>query len=468
MRKAIGIGVCVGLAAFAIAPGAFAQSTTGRPSGSAPVKSASTQAKAAPAKRSGPATVRRPPPPPAAALPEPIDTRIQAGCLGESALHEVALPGGASLPGLEQVVAKAPEWGPPAPCLPYLAALTDQVSTLVVLQPDRLGDRPEVLVLTREPGRELIVARREALAPLESAHREVRLAARELESQPSEVKSSLPGHLLWELEHLLRALASQAPTAEAHHARLVLEAPTPGARERIAALALIESNSLRVVDGVVWQPRGDSPGAYVSLSGADYERVLWSSPVKHERISRGVGPGSATVTRRVTRAAQDGGKPEVVNRRVRYVGHHIGIDYVAPRGTPINAVADATVVFAGTKPGYGRMVILDHGAGYQTYYAHLTAFTKGLKAGSRLARGEVLGQVGSTGISTGPHLHYEIRKHGEYINVFDVESRLSFWNLAYEEHPAFLARVMSLDLSREASAAEVPPAVADARPLSSF
>jgi murein DD-endopeptidase MepM/ murein hydrolase activator NlpD len=345
----------------------------------------------------------------------------------------------------------ASDMGEPAPCLRYTAAVTGQVSTLLVMQPDAVGERPEVLVVTGEPGRDLIVTRHEQLARDGMPHRQVDLAARELEAQPAEAKASLPPHLLWELEHLLRALTSQYAASEGHRVRLVLESPAPGERERIAALELIETAGGRVIDGVVWQARSEAPGAYVSLSGVDYERVLWSSPVKHERISRGVGPSSATVTRRVTRPAKDGGKPEVVHRRVQYVGHHIGIDYVAPRGTPINAVADATVAFVGTKPGYGRMVILDHGAGYQTYYAHLTSYTKGLKAGSRLARGEVLGLVGSTGISTGPHLHYEVRKHGEYIDILAASSRLSFWNLAYEEHPALLARVMSLELTRAVS-----------------
>lgn len=442
MRKGIVTGVCVGLALGVLPAAVLAQATPG------PASTANAKAKASPAKKSGPATVRRPPPPPAAALPAPIQTRIQAGCLDEASLRSLSLPVDATLPGLEQVSAPAPEWGPPAPCVAYSAALTGQVSTLVVMQPEQVGERPEVLVVTSEPGRDLIVARRESLPASSASQREVRLAARELDAQPLDVRVALPGSVRWELEHLMRTLIAPVAAGEGHYVRAVLETPEPGRPERIAALELIEADTNRLVDAVVWQPRADLPGAYVGLNGTDYERVLWQWPVKHERISRGVGPSSATITRRVTQPAKDGGKPQVVNRSVRYVGQHIGIDYVAPRGTPINAVADGTVVLAGTKPGYGRMVILDHGAGYQTYYAHLTAFTKGLKAGMKLARGEVLGQVGSTGISTGPHLHYEIRKHGEYIDVFDVESRLSFWNLAYEEHPAFLARVMGLARSR--------------------
>ncbi len=455
--------VWVGLAVCALSMSALAQSTPAKPT--APKSSAAPAAKAA--KKSGPATVRRAPPPPAAALPAPIQTRVQMGCLDEAALESLSLPVDATLPGLEQVSEKAPEWGPPAPCLAYSAAVTGQVSTLLVAQPSRGGESPEMLVVTSEPGRELIIARREALPRDETLQRELRLAAREFDAQPADARLAVPAHVHWELEHLLRALLSQAASGDGHHVRLVLEVPGAGAPERIGALELIETGSNRLIDAVVWQQRTDLPGTYVGLNGADYERVLWQWPVKHERISRGVGPSSATVTRRVTQPAKDGGKPQVVHRSVRYIGQHIGIDYVAPRGTPINAVADGTVVLAGTRPGYGRMVILDHGEGYQTYYAHLTSFTKGLKAGMKLARGEVLGQVGSTGISTGPHLHYEIRKHGEYIDVFDVESRLTFWNLAYEEHPAFLVRVMGFAASRGGAAGEMLPSVADARRLGS-
>lgn len=440
----------MGLAACAVALSAPAQTTPG--------KAAKSPASQAP-KKTGPAVVRRAPPPPPAALPLPILTRVQSGCLDEATLNGLSLPPGGALPAIQGFPALAPEWAPPAPCPLYSAALTSDVTTLLVLQPGQGGNPADALVLTREPGRDLILASREALPPMDSVLREVRLLARGIDAQPADLRAAVPAHVQWELEHLLRVLVAPVVQADGHHVRLLLESPGAAAPERIAALELIETDASRLVDAVVWHPRADLPGAYVGLNGFDYERLLWQWPVKHERISRGVGPSTATVTRRVTRPAKDGGKPEVVNRSVRYIGQHIGIDYVAPRGTPVNAVADATVVFAGTKPGYGRMVILDHGEGYQTYYAHLSAFTKGLKAGMRLARGEVLGQVGSTGISTGPHLHYEIRKHGDYIDVFDEGSRLSFWNLAYEEHPAFLARLIALTPARAVAGGEPGPAV---------
>lgn len=91
---------------------------------------------------------------------------------------------------------------------------------------------------------------------------------------------------------------------------------------------------------------------------------------------------------------------------------HRGIDYAAPTGTPVKATANGTVNFAGTQRGYGKLIILKHNGPYETAYGHLSRFTKGLKNGSRVKQGDVIGYVGMTGMATGPHLHYELRVDG--------------------------------------------------------
>ncbi|MHB1145922.1 MAG: peptidoglycan DD-metalloendopeptidase family protein [Thiobacillus sp.] len=88
---------------------------------------------------------------------------------------------------------------------------------------------------------------------------------------------------------------------------------------------------------------------------------------------------------------------------------HTGVDFGAPTGTRVKATGDATVVFAGRKGGYGNLVILRHPNGFETYYAHLSAFASGIRAGRAVGQGQVIAYVGSTGASTGPHLHYEVR-----------------------------------------------------------
>ncbi|MBU8547166.1 MULTISPECIES: M23 family metallopeptidase [Roseomonadaceae] len=95
-----------------------------------------------------------------------------------------------------------------------------------------------------------------------------------------------------------------------------------------------------------------------------------------------------------------------------YSRRHAGLDFGAPTGTPIYAAADGTVISAKAERGYGRTVRLRHPGGVETVYAHMSRFTPGLRAGARVRQGAVIGRVGSTGMSTGPHLHYEIRMAG--------------------------------------------------------
>ncbi|MBB4119756.1 murein DD-endopeptidase MepM/ murein hydrolase activator NlpD [Mesonia hippocampi] len=93
---------------------------------------------------------------------------------------------------------------------------------------------------------------------------------------------------------------------------------------------------------------------------------------------------------------------------------HNGMDFTAPRGTNVFATGDAVVKKAQRSTGYGNLIILDHGFGYETYYAHLNKFK--VRKGQRVKRGEIIGEVGSTGLSTASHLHYEVHKNGVVVN----------------------------------------------------
>ena len=100
---------------------------------------------------------------------------------------------------------------------------------------------------------------------------------------------------------------------------------------------------------------------------------------------------------------------------------HRGVDYAAPRGTAVKASGDGRVVFAGRNGGYGRTVILKHGSTYTTLYSHLARFAKGIRSGKRVGQGQVIGYVGSTGLATGPHLHYEFRVRGVHRDPLKVK-----------------------------------------------
>ena len=95
---------------------------------------------------------------------------------------------------------------------------------------------------------------------------------------------------------------------------------------------------------------------------------------------------------------------------------HLGIDYAAPTGTPVVTVGDGKVIFAGWKKGFGRTVKIRHNGTYTTLYGHLSRYGKGIKTNRNVKQGQVIGYVGSTGLSTGPHLDYRLIKNGSYIN----------------------------------------------------
>ena len=95
---------------------------------------------------------------------------------------------------------------------------------------------------------------------------------------------------------------------------------------------------------------------------------------------------------------------------------HKGVDYAARRGTPIRATADGKVILAGNKGGYGKTVVIRHAGRFSTLYGHMTGFAKNIRSGSRVKQGQTIGYVGSTGLATGPHLHYEFRLDGVHRN----------------------------------------------------
>jgi len=100
---------------------------------------------------------------------------------------------------------------------------------------------------------------------------------------------------------------------------------------------------------------------------------------------------------------------------------HNGIDFAAPAGTPVRAVGPAVVQFAGVKSGFGNYIELDHGSEFVSAYAHLQGIERGITTGARVARGQLLGWVGQTGLATGPHLHFAIFEHGDYVDPLSIQ-----------------------------------------------
>jgi len=103
---------------------------------------------------------------------------------------------------------------------------------------------------------------------------------------------------------------------------------------------------------------------------------------------------------------------------------HRGVDYAAPSGAPVVSIAAGRVVSATFDNANGRMVRVRHSSGYESYYLHLSAFAPGIKAGASISQGETIGRVGATGLATGPHLHYGLKKNGVFVNPLQEHRNL--------------------------------------------
>ncbi len=151
----------------------------------------------------------------------------------------------------------------------------------------------------------------------------------------------------------------------------------------------------------VWFQYGENEGGYYTLEGKNIRKAFLRSPLEFSRITSGFTTARFHPVLQEWRA-------------------HRGIDYGAPTGARVKATGDGVVEFAGRQGGYGNLVVLRHQSQYTTWYGHLSGMAKGLRKGARVAQGEVIGYVGSTGLATGPHLHYEFRISNVHQNPLRV------------------------------------------------
>ncbi|GGY40196.1 M23 family metallopeptidase [Parvularcula lutaonensis] len=150
-----------------------------------------------------------------------------------------------------------------------------------------------------------------------------------------------------------------------------------------------------------FKPEGAEEAAYYAANGRNPRTLLMKSPINGARVTSRFGRRRHPV--------------------LGFVKGHAGVDFGAPRGTPVLAAGDGVVKLAGPRGTFGNYIRLEHSEGLETAYAHLNGFAKGLKQGQRVKQGEVIGYVGSTGRSTGPHLHYEVLVQGQPQNPETVK-----------------------------------------------
>jgi len=167
-------------------------------------------------------------------------------------------------------------------------------------------------------------------------------------------------------------------------------------------MARYDSRTNGMFEAYYFDTKDNRAASYFDRDGKELGASFIRSPVPMARVSSGFSHNRLHPVLNVRRP-------------------HLGIDLAAPTGTPIMAAGDGKVLSAGWNGGYGKQIILDHGGGYRTYYGHLSRFAANIKAGTRVSKKQIIGYVGSTGLSTGPHLDYRLSQNGVFVNPFNLK-----------------------------------------------
>ncbi|MBX3041012.1 MAG: peptidoglycan DD-metalloendopeptidase family protein [Bdellovibrionaceae bacterium] len=163
-----------------------------------------------------------------------------------------------------------------------------------------------------------------------------------------------------------------------------------------AILAAEYENAGTIYQAALFRLNGEEMG-YFDLEGKSLRRMFLKSPIRYGRITSGFNLGRFHPILKVRRP-------------------HVGVDYGAPIGTPVRAVGDGTVALAAWSGGGGNVIKIRHNSTYETAYKHLSGYAKNVKKGARVQQGQVIGYVGNTGLSTGPHLHFEFYQGGRFVD----------------------------------------------------
>jgi len=188
----------------------------------------------------------------------------------------------------------------------------------------------------------------------------------------------------------------------------------------------------------VWFTRADGRAGYYGADGRSLRRSFLASPMEFSRITSGFAMRFHPLQQRWRK--------------------HLGVDYAAPTGTPVRTVADGVVTFSGWQNGYGKTIEIDHGNGKGTLYAHLSR--QDVRKGSRVQQGQRIGAVGSTGWSTGPHLHFEFRVNGTHQDPLRVAKASEAVVLDGASKPRFEEVVRSVRAKLELAESLSAPVVA--------
>jgi len=269
-----------------------------------------------------------------------------------------------------------------------LLELKYEIDALNQIQVTRKGGAFDAQQVTREPERRTVQATAEIGSSLFLAAQKAHL--------PENITMELAGIFGWDIDFALDIRKGDRFTVI--YEDLYLDGERIGTGNILAAEFINRDKAYQAVRYTDARGRTD----YYTPDGRSMRKTFLRTPVAFSRISSRFSLGR---------------KHPILNT----IRSHKGVDYAAPRGTPVKATGAGKIVWRGRKGGYGRAIVIQHGSRYSTLYAHLNSFARGLRNGSRVQQGQVIGYVGSTGLATGPHLHYEFRVNGVHRNPLTVK-----------------------------------------------
>jgi murein DD-endopeptidase MepM/ murein hydrolase activator NlpD len=362
-----------------------------------------------------------------------LDYRVKRGCIRRS-FNEDSLP---SYIGLEdrnfsdffRAQTKGFFDRMRGSCIPYALALgsRNRFESLSIMNGPIQDAKTEIWTFTPSSAGSFLI-QQDYLKDEFKRFTEVELKLNDVLYDPKMVGDKLPVELIWELNSVIKQIYPEENNALENTNSIVRLIVDFGDKERWAqiwAAEIIDSESKEVFSSAFWVERNDIPGGFYTSTGESIERTFWTNPLSYRRISRGVG--SVRVSSKKVVARKNAATPAApVKQSYRA---HMGIDYAAPNGTPVFSVATGKVVHLGYSGAFGNLIILEHPGNYRTYYAHLSNYNAELEVGNEVRRGLEIGYVGSTGRSTGPHLHFELRKDGVYIDPYSSKTQLDLWNM---------------------------------------
>jgi murein DD-endopeptidase MepM/ murein hydrolase activator NlpD len=313
-------------------------------------------------------------------------------------------------------------------CIPYALALgsRNRFESLSIMNGPVQDAKTEIWTFTPSAAGSFLI-QQDYLKDESKRFTEIQLALSDVLYDPKKVGDKLPVELVWELNSVIKQIYPEENNSLENTNSIVRLIVDFGDKERWAqiwAAEIIDPVSGEVFSSAFWIERSDIPGGFYTAGGESIERTFWTNPLSYRRISRGVG--SVRASSKKAAPSKNGAPVAAPKQRYRT---HMGIDYSAPTGTPIFSVATGKVVHLGYSGAFGNLIILEHPGNYRTYYAHLSNYNVELEVGNEVRRGLEIGYVGSTGRSTGPHLHFELRKDGVYVDPYATKTQLDLWNM---------------------------------------